>query len=88
MAIVNFSSIIAGANLGGLSTDAKPTVNVPTGYVFLEFDTGNRFIFNAGSWYPLTDQTSVGWEFNEPITTGVKESSFSYRKSCDFYWEL
>lgn len=59
MSVVNLNSNITGAHLGGLSTDTKPTVNIPGGYVFLEFDTGNRFVFYGGTWYSLTGKSTV-----------------------------
>lgn len=37
---------------GGLSTDTKPTGNVENGSTFLEFDTGDLYIF---------DKTNTQW---------------------------
>lgn len=35
-----------GAELKGLSTDKKPTVDIPNGSSFYEMDTGNVFMFD------------------------------------------
>lgn len=37
----------------GLSTDIKPTINVPDGTNLLEVDTTNAYVFFGGNWYPL-----------------------------------
>jgi len=42
----------------GLSTDAKPTANMPAGSKFEEVDTGKKFMFYGTAWYPLIMQTS------------------------------
>lgn len=34
---------------GGLSTDDKPTANVENGSTFLEFDTGDLFVFDKAN---------------------------------------
>lgn len=33
--------------MAGLSTDAKPTVNIATGSIFVEVDTGKVYFFNS-----------------------------------------
>ena len=52
-------TFLAGNNIQGLSTDTKPT-NVPTDSVFLETDTGDRFIFN-GATYDKLPSTDTPW---------------------------
>lgn len=42
--------VIKGFMYEGLSTDAKPTVNVPTNARFLETDTGLEYYWNGASW--------------------------------------
>ena len=37
------------AELYGLSTDTKPTLEIPNGSVFIEIDTGNVFFFNGST---------------------------------------
>jgi len=39
------------AELYGLSTDDKPTVNVNPGSSFTELDTSKIYIFGNGEWY-------------------------------------
>ena len=34
----------------GIEADAKPSTRVPTGSIFVESDTGGKFIFNGASW--------------------------------------
>lgn len=36
----------AGLDYRGLSSDTKPTANVPNGSTFLEMNTGNVYIFD------------------------------------------
>lgn len=40
--------------LVGLSSDSKPTTNVPTGSTFNETDTGKVFVFSGSSWLSAT----------------------------------
>lgn len=37
------------AELYGLSTDVKPTSEIPNGSVFIEIDTGSVFFFNGST---------------------------------------
>lgn len=37
------------AELYGLSTDTKPTLEIPNGSVFIEIDTGNVLFFNGST---------------------------------------
>lgn len=43
----------ASANLCGLSTDSKPTTDVPVNTLFLELDTGNFWYFNGSAWQKI-----------------------------------
>lgn len=45
----------AGLDYRGLSSDTKPTENVPNGSTFLEMNTGNVYIFDKenSSWRQL-----------------------------------
>lgn len=36
----------------GLSTDTKPTADIPQGSTFLDADTGEWHIFQGTDWYP------------------------------------
>jgi len=40
----------------GLSSDTKPTVDIPIGSRFFETDTGTQFILGAAGWFPLQGQ--------------------------------
>ena len=40
----------AGNMIMGLSSDTKPTTNLPTDFTFYETDTGNNFIWNGTTW--------------------------------------
>ena len=44
---------LAGSIITGLSSDTKPTT-ASNGSIFIETDTGTRFIINSGTW------TSIG----------------------------
>lgn len=43
----------------GLSSDTKPTVNMPAGAKFTESDTGKEFKFSGATWFPLVIATSI-----------------------------
>ena len=45
------------ASLDGLSTDTKPTTNVPVGSIYQELDTGNYWKYSAN----INPTTSNGW---------------------------
>ena len=51
---------VAGSTLQyqGLSTDAKPTLNVPVGSTFYEDDTGNGWSYDPSNINPITGN---GW---------------------------
>ena len=59
MAVASLKSSGIDADLGWLSTDTKPTTNIPNGWVGLELDTGKKYAFNAGTWYPYSAPTSI-----------------------------
>lgn len=41
------------AELYGLSSDTKPTANIPAGSTFLETDTTNVYVFDGTAWHQL-----------------------------------
>ena len=41
------STGINGTQYAGLSTDSKPTENVPNGAAFIEMDTGKLYFYDA-----------------------------------------
>ena len=43
----------------GLSTDVKPTFDVPIGSKFTAVDTGAEFRFDGTTWYPIVDKISM-----------------------------
>ena len=50
------TSIMRGSlDFRGLSTDSKPTEDVPNGSTFLEMDTGKVYVYNeaGGAWLEL-----------------------------------
>jgi len=64
--LINKGGSIPG--LIGLSTDTKPTTNMPAGSKFEEVDTGKKFMFYGTAWYPSFIETSLnGGLVNEPI---------------------
>jgi hypothetical protein len=71
-----------GNEIHGLSTDTKPTP-VATGKIFIETDSGDRFIFNGAAWVYLTFSdkewtglhSGEGFELIDPI--GVNSARYS-----------
>jgi hypothetical protein len=43
----------------GLSTDDKPTGKVRTGFLFVETDTKEVFVYITDKWYAVDDQTEA-----------------------------
>lgn len=58
MAIVLINKGGTVPELIGLSTDTKPTTNMPVGAMFTESDTGKQFKY-SGTWFPLVISTSI-----------------------------
>lgn len=50
--MISLNTIYTIQQYDGLSTDTKPTTNIPNGSRFLELDTGKVFMF---------DQTNLTW---------------------------
>ena len=51
---------LAGNKINGLSSDTKPTTNLPTGYRFFETDTRREYYWNGTSWTADTiDETAL-----------------------------
>ena len=73
MAVASINSDITGAHLGGLHADTKPTTNVPKGYIFLEYDTGNKYIFDGTTWWPIAAPVSIVGSL-ENLLTAVSAS--------------
>jgi hypothetical protein len=48
---------VKGFYYEGLSSDTKPTTNVPTNTRFIETDTGNEYSWNGSSWAQLKPTT-------------------------------
>lgn len=48
-------------DIRGLSTDVKPTKNIPNGSTYIEIDTGKGYLFNksAGTWAEIPSGSSV-----------------------------
>jgi hypothetical protein len=49
----------AGDLIKGLSSDTKPTTNLPAGYRFFETDTEQAYYWNGSSWTATLDETSI-----------------------------
>ena len=52
--------LVKGFYYEGLSSDTKPTTNVPTNARFLETNTGKEFSWNGSSWSQITGQVPPG----------------------------
>lgn len=57
MAIKQVNKAIA--EIYGLSTDTKPTFNVPLGSKFTEEDTGKKWELGQSGWFPSVVQSSI-----------------------------
>ena len=57
----NTPRYLDGFDIRGLSTDTKPTVDVPNGGVFIDIDTGKGYLFDAagGEWHEVPAGSSV-----------------------------
>ena len=42
-------AVSGSADLRGLSTDNKPTTNIPNGSTFIEMDSGKVYMWDAGN---------------------------------------
>lgn len=42
-------AVSGSADLRGLSTDSKPTNNIPNGSTFIEMDSGKVYMWDAGN---------------------------------------
>ena len=57
----------------GLSTDVKPTLDVPVGSKFTAVDTGAEFRFDGTIWYPIVDHATIVASL--PNTTLVEQKT-------------
>lgn len=55
------SQFIAGFDVRCLSTDTKPTQNIPNGSVLIEIDTAKGYLFDAesGVWHEVPAGSAV-----------------------------
>lgn len=69
----------------GLSTDTKPTSDIPAGATFLEYNTGYLWIYNSHAWVPKSSflgqtvnykQVSLAAEATVNIMTATVQSLF------------
>lgn len=51
----------------GLSSDTKPTTNIPAGSRFLETDTGETYVYNGSAWVEIYG-AKVGKSYREVMT--------------------
>lgn len=53
--------VLYGYDIRGLSTDTKPTENIPNGSVFIEIDTAKGYLFDGENkrWYEVPEGASV-----------------------------
>lgn len=59
----------------GLSTDTKPTEDVPAGSMFIAIDTGAKSIYSGITWYPIASQTSIVGSLANLKSLGIDVSS-------------
>lgn len=55
------NNVLYGYDIRCLSTDTKPTQNIPNGSVLIEMDTGKGYLFDAenAEWHELPSGGSV-----------------------------
>lgn len=68
MAIVLINKGGTIPELIGLSSDTKPTANMPVGAMFTESDTGKQFKYSGTAWFPLVIATSITGSLANDIT--------------------
>lgn len=78
MTIFNVSSNSAKSRQEyiGVSTDTKPTTNVPTGSTFFEGDSGKTYIWTANSTSGSSSDWSLSSNPNDSVFTPSSYSSF------------
>lgn len=59
-------------NFTGLSSDTKPTADIPAGSTFIETDTGSQFVYDGAVWKP-TSYGAFGSDFLIEVQKGNVE---------------